>query len=61
MGDVVTFTITVTNQGPGSATGVAVEDYVPNGYSGITAISNGGMFAGGTITWSNLTVAAGSS
>ncbi|MCB9040207.1 MAG: DUF11 domain-containing protein [Lewinellaceae bacterium] len=61
VGDVVTFTITVTNQGPGSATGVAVEDYVPNGYSGITAISNGGTFAGGTITWSNLTVAAGSS
>ncbi|MCO6488812.1 MAG: DUF11 domain-containing protein, partial [Phaeodactylibacter sp.] len=61
VGDVVTFTITVSNQGPSDATGVAVEDYLPNGYSGISNISNGGTFAGGTITWSGLSIASGSS
>ncbi|MCB9296624.1 MAG: DUF11 domain-containing protein [Lewinellaceae bacterium] len=61
VGDVVTFTITVTNQGPSNATGVAVEDYLPNGYSNIANISNGGTLSGSTITWSGLTVAGGSS
>jgi uncharacterized repeat protein (TIGR01451 family) len=42
VGDVVTFTIEVTNQGPSDATNVAFEDVVPNGYSAISNISNGG-------------------
>ncbi|MCB9296622.1 MAG: DUF11 domain-containing protein [Lewinellaceae bacterium] len=61
VGDVVTFTITVSNQGPSNATGVAVEDYLPNGYSNIANISNGGMLSGGTITWSGFSIAAGGS
>ncbi|MCB0593029.1 MAG: DUF11 domain-containing protein, partial [Phaeodactylibacter sp.] len=61
VGDVVTFTITVTNQGPQPATGVAVEDVVPNGYSGITNITGGGVLGGSTITWSGLNIAAGAS
>ena len=59
VGDTATFTITVTNNGPDNATGVAVEDLVPSGYSGITNISNGGSLAGATITWTGLNVAIG--
>ena len=58
VGDVVTFTIVVTNQGPDEATGVAVEDVVPAGYSGIANISGTGSETGGTITWSGLTIPA---
>ncbi|MBK8492570.1 MAG: DUF11 domain-containing protein [Saprospirales bacterium] len=58
MGDVITFTITVTNDGPDAATGVEVKDYVPAGYSGITAIDNGGTESGGTITWTGLSIPA---
>ncbi len=59
VGDVVTFTITVTNAGPNNATNVDVEDVVPNGYSTIANISNGGTASGSTITWNNLSVTAG--
>ncbi|MCB9275704.1 MAG: DUF11 domain-containing protein [Lewinellaceae bacterium] len=61
VGDEVTFTITVSNAGPDAATNVAVEDYVPNGYSNITNISNGGILSGSTITWSGLNIAIGGS
>ncbi|HMQ96941.1 MAG TPA: SdrD B-like domain-containing protein, partial [Candidatus Nanoperiomorbaceae bacterium] len=61
VGDVVTFTIVVSNQGPDDATGVAFEDIVPNGYSAISNISNGGTLAGNVITWSGFDIAAGSS
>jgi uncharacterized repeat protein (TIGR01451 family) len=56
VGDVVTFTLQVANLGPNTATNVAVEDYLPNGYGNIAAISNGGMLSGSTITWSGLTI-----
>ncbi len=61
VGDTVVFTITVSNDGPDDATGVAVEDVVPAAYSGIGSISSGGTLAGSTITWSGLTVPAGGS
>jgi uncharacterized repeat protein (TIGR01451 family) len=61
VGDVVTFTIEVTNQGPSDATSVAFEDVVPNGYSGISNISNGGSLSGNVITWSGFDIAVGSS
>ncbi len=57
VGDVVSFTLTLNNTGLDTATGVSIQDVVPNGYAGITNISNGGVLAGSTITWSNLTVA----
>ncbi|MCB9296621.1 MAG: DUF11 domain-containing protein [Lewinellaceae bacterium] len=60
-GDVVTFTITVTNQGPQPATGVAVQDVVPNGYTNITNINGFGTLSGSAITWSGLNIAAGGS
>jgi uncharacterized repeat protein (TIGR01451 family) len=59
VGDVITFTITVSNAGPNDATGVAVEDLVPNGYGSITNISNGGTLSGSTITWTGLSVSNG--
>ena len=59
VGDVITFTVAVTNNGPSDATGVAFEDVVPNGYSNITNISNGGTLSGSTITWSGFDIAVG--
>jgi len=58
VGDVVTFTISVANAGPDTATGVAVEDVLPNGFTNIVNISNGGLLSGSTINWSGLAVAA---
>ena len=57
VGDVVTFSLENSNAGPDAATGVAVADVVPAGFSNITNISNGGTLAGSTINWSGLTVA----
>ena len=59
VGDVVTFSIAISNLGDVSATGVALEDIVPPGYGSITSISNGGTLTGNTITWSSLSVALG--
>ena len=61
VGEVITFTIEVSNDGPNDATNVAVEDAVPNGFSDITNISGGGTEAASIITWSGLTIPAGAS
>ncbi|WP_211356804.1 DUF7507 domain-containing protein [Phaeodactylibacter luteus] len=59
VGDVVTFTITLQNSGPDTATGVEVRDDVPEGYSNISAISGGGTVVGNTITWIVPSIGAG--
>ncbi|MBK8492580.1 MAG: DUF11 domain-containing protein [Saprospirales bacterium] len=59
VGDVVTFTITLSNAGPNPATAVSVKDYVPAGFGSITAISDAGTLSGSTITWSGITVPVG--
>ncbi|WP_034230552.1 DUF11 domain-containing protein, partial [Aquimarina pacifica] len=56
VGDVVTFTITVSNAGPNDATGVDIEDVVPVGYSNITNISGTGSETGGVVSWTGETV-----
>ncbi|MCP9769354.1 DUF11 domain-containing protein, partial [Lacihabitans sp. LS3-19] len=61
VGDVVTFTVTVSNAGPDAATNVAIEDAIPNGYGSISNISGAGVFANDTLTWSGLSVASGGS
>ena len=61
VGDVVTFSIEVINDGPNDATNVVVEDEVPNGYSNITNISGVGSATGNVITWAALGVPAGTS
>ncbi|BAO45571.1 GEVED domain-containing protein [Thiolapillus brandeum] len=60
-GDTVTFTLALANAGPANATGVGVRDVVPSGFSGISAISNGGVLSGANIDWTGLSVAAGGS
>ncbi|MGH1438402.1 MAG: SdrD B-like domain-containing protein, partial [Lewinella sp.] len=59
VGDIVTFTITVTNEGPQNATNVEVEDVVPNGYNNIGNISNGGSAVDNVITWTGINLAVG--
>ncbi|MCX7548765.1 gliding motility-associated C-terminal domain-containing protein, partial [Xanthomarina sp. F1114] len=56
VGEVITFTLQIDNGGNSTATGVAVQDILPIGYSNITNISNGGLLFGSVIDWANLTV-----
>ncbi|MCK0132658.1 gliding motility-associated C-terminal domain-containing protein, partial [Flavobacteriaceae bacterium F08102] len=58
-GEVVTFSLTIHNDGPSDATGIEVTDLLPDGYGSVAAISNGGSLSGNTITWTNLSVANG--
>ncbi|MBO0593986.1 DUF11 domain-containing protein, partial [Cellulophaga sp. E16_2] len=56
VGDTVTFTLTLTNAGPSIATGVAVEDILPTGFTLVTA--PGGSVSGNTASWAAQTIAA---
>ena len=58
VGDNVTFTITVTNQGPSDATGVTVTDSLPNGYTYVSDDS-GGSYDSGTGAWTIGALGAG--
>jgi len=53
IGDVVTFTINLSNFGDVDATGVAIENFVPAGFDNVTAIDNSGTFSFLTdmVTW----------
>src|SRR5690606_38903979 len=59
VGDAVTFTIAVRNDGPNVATNVIVVDSLPNGYGAISTISDGGVPSGGTISWNIGSIAIG--
>jgi len=59
VGEVVTYTLQIGNEGPTTATGVAVEDVIPLGLRNISNITNGGIFSLNTIKWVNLTVPVG--
>lgn len=61
IGDVVTFTVNLSNLGDVDATGVALENFVPTGFGSITAIDNGGTFSfiSRNVTWTGLTVPIG--
>ena len=59
VGDVITFTLTLTNQGPSIATVVTIVDHLPNGYSNIENVSEDGHISGSAIIWDNLTVGVG--
>lgn len=53
VGQVVTFTLTLTNHGPSDATNIVIEDLIPNGYTNISGISPVGDWDTDTrtITW----------
>ncbi|MCG8329608.1 MAG: T9SS type A sorting domain-containing protein [Chitinophagales bacterium] len=59
VGDTITFKIEVTNNGLEDATGVSIEDHIPNGYSNVANISDGGTLNGNIITWSGLDIPLG--
>ncbi|MCP9763872.1 SdrD B-like domain-containing protein, partial [Lacihabitans soyangensis] len=59
VGETVTYTLKLTNKGPQIATGVALEDVIPNGLENITLSATNspqGVIAGNKITFSGLTV-----
>jgi uncharacterized repeat protein (TIGR01451 family) len=60
VGDNVTYTVTVTNNGPDSATGIAVTDQLP---AGVTYVSDdgSGAYVSSTGVWSVGTLASGAS
>lgn len=60
IGDVVTFTVNLSNLGDVEATGVLLEYFVPSGYSNVTAINNSGSVDGSQkISWFNFNVPVG--
>src|SRR5262249_1579003 len=59
VGDIITFTITLTNQGPGTATNVTVADLLPSGLGFVSAtVSQGGYDSAGGL-WTVGSVGAG--
>ncbi|MEC7262314.1 MAG: hypothetical protein VXW38_01160, partial [Bacteroidota bacterium] len=61
IGDVVTFTLNLSNLGDVDATGVSIRNLVPIGFGSVTAINNGGTFSfvSRNISWTGLTVPLG--
>ncbi|MCC7327773.1 MAG: DUF11 domain-containing protein [Burkholderiales bacterium] len=62
IGSSVTFTVTVTNNGPSSAANVQVTDVLPAGYVFVSAAPSIGSYDSGTGVWSGIgTLASGGS
>src|SRR4029453_15108556 len=59
VGDQITFTVTLTNSGPDTATGVQVTDLLPAGLTYVSATPSQGTCNNVTGLWSVGTVAAG--
>ena len=61
VGDQITFTVTLSNQGPDAATGVQVTDLLPAGLSFVSANPSQGSYDNGTGLWDVGTVSSGGS
>jgi len=57
VGDTVTYTVTATNNGPATATGILISDIVPAGLSGVTVTPSVGTYYNGI--WTIPTLANG--
>jgi len=57
-GDIVTFQLTIFNNSQANATGVTIEDVVPNGFvvRGSTINEGGQLVGGNTVRWSNVSI-----
>jgi uncharacterized repeat protein (TIGR01451 family) len=51
VGDTITFTVTLTNNGPGTATGIVVTDLLPAGLTAVSASPSQGSYVFGTGLW----------
>ncbi len=60
-GQDLTYTFTVTNQGPGEATGVELQVSLPAGLEFVAAVAGGGTFAPGTGRWDTSSLDSGAS
>src|SRR6185436_10558389 len=61
VGDVITFTVTLTNNGPDAATGVQVTDVLPPGLSYVSGLRSQGGYDPATGIWTVGTINAGAS
>ena len=57
--DTITYTITLTNNGPVDATGVVVSDYLPPGVTYISSNADGGSYNTGNDNWNVGNIANG--
>ncbi|HMQ96940.1 MAG TPA: DUF11 domain-containing protein [Candidatus Nanoperiomorbaceae bacterium] len=58
VGEQITFTVTLTNDGPVAATGVVVTDQLPSGYTLVSADASTGTYNPATGDWTVGTIAA---
>ena len=61
VGDTITFTVTLTNNGPNSATNVHLTDALPAGLGFVSATPSQGSYASSSGVWTVGTLAAGTS
>lgn len=59
IGQLINYQISIVNKGPGVATGIRVEDELPDGLTEISAISNSGTLQSDIIVWNDLELAEG--
>src|SRR5262249_47416864 len=58
VGDVITYTVTLTNNGPDAATGVTINEPIPTGLSFVSAMTGTGSYNSITGVWTVGTLSA---